>query len=106
MRPANLYTRRTALTFISVAAPAFGQSGGEKQPMPHPVVHFEIGCRDRAKTAQFFAQLFGWQIQDGPAATIDTNSKQGITGHITSLGHEPQHYTMFYVGRERPGLPG
>ena len=37
------------------------------------------------------------EIQDGPAATIDTNSKQGITGHITSLGHEPQHYTMFYV---------
>ena len=48
--------------------------------MPNPVVHFEIGCRDRAKTAQFFTQLFGWQIQDGPAATIDTNSKQGITG--------------------------
>ena len=65
--------------------------------MPHPVVHFEIGCRDRAKTAQFFTQLFGWQIQDGPAATIDTGSKQGIPGHITSLGHEPQHYTIFYV---------
>lgn len=66
--------------------------------MPHPVVHFEIGCRDRAKTAQFFGGLFGWNIQNnGPASDIDTASQQGIAGHITSLGHEPQHYTIFYV---------
>ena len=62
--------------------------------MAHPVVHFEIGCTDRAKTDQFFSELFGWKI--GPAI-IDTGSAQGIQGHITSLGHEPQHYTMFYV---------
>ena len=62
--------------------------------MGHPVLHFEIGCRDRAKTDQFFSELFGWKI--GPAI-IDTGSPQGIQGHITSLGHEPQHYTMFYV---------
>ena len=62
--------------------------------MGHPVVYFEIGCRDRAKTEHFFEELFGWHI--GPAS-IDTGSQQGIPGHITSLGHEPQHYTMFYV---------
>ena len=65
--------------------------------MGQPVVHFEIGCRDRAKTARFFTDLFGWHIQDGPASTIDTASTRGIPGHITSLGHEPHHYTMFYV---------
>jgi len=66
--------------------------------MSNPVVHFEIGCRDRAKTEQFFGELFGWHIgHNGPASTIDTGSPQGIAGHITSLGHEPQHYTMFYV---------
>jgi len=66
--------------------------------MAHPVVYFEIGCRDRAKTAQFFTDLFSWQIQqNGPASTIDTASQKGIQGHITSLGHEPQHYTIFYV---------
>jgi len=64
--------------------------------MAHPVVHFEIGCRDRAKTQQFFGELFGWQIESGPAGAID-NGGQGISGHITSLGHEPHHYTMFYV---------
>jgi hypothetical protein len=62
--------------------------------MGHPVVHFEIGCRDRAKTDQFFSELFGWQIS--PTA-IDTGGEKGIPGHIVSLGHEPEHYTMFYV---------
>lgn len=66
--------------------------------MGHPVVHFEIGCRDIAKTEQFFGELFGWKMQrGGPASMIDTGSAQGVPGHITSLGHEPQHYTMFYV---------
>jgi predicted enzyme related to lactoylglutathione lyase len=65
--------------------------------MGQPVVHFEIGCRDRAKTAQFFTGLFGWHVQDGPAAAIDTAAGRGIPGHITSLGHEPFNYTIFYV---------
>jgi predicted enzyme related to lactoylglutathione lyase len=64
--------------------------------MGHPVVHFEIGCRDSAKTQEFYAKLFDWKIQQaGPAAMIDTGG--GITGHITALGHEPFHYTTFYV---------
>ncbi len=66
--------------------------------MGQPVVHFEIGCRDVGKTHQFFSELFGWHIQQaGPAAVIDTASQRGVPGHITSLGHEPYHYTMFYV---------
>lgn len=66
--------------------------------MGHPVVHFEIGCRDRAKTEQFFSSLFGWHMEGaGPASIIDTGSKAGVPGHITMLGHEPHHYTIFYV---------
>ncbi|HME06297.1 MAG TPA: VOC family protein [Bryobacteraceae bacterium] len=66
--------------------------------MGQPVVHFEIGCKDRAKTEEFFRNLFGWQIQPmGPASIIDTASQAGIPGHITSLGHEPHQYTIFYV---------
>lgn len=66
--------------------------------MGQPVVHFEIGCRDSAKTADFFSRLFGWQMQAmGPATMIDTDGAGGIQGHITSLGHEPHHYTTFYV---------
>jgi predicted enzyme related to lactoylglutathione lyase len=93
IRPESLYTRRAALT-LAAATPLWSQSQGTARP----VVHFEIGCRDRAKTAQFFGELFGWHIDStGPAGTIDAGSPGGIPGHITSLGHEPQHYTMFYV---------
>jgi uncharacterized protein len=66
--------------------------------MGQPVVHFEIGCRDSGKTAAFFAQLFGWDMQAmGPATMVNTGSTTGIQGHISSLGHEPHHYTTFYV---------
>jgi predicted enzyme related to lactoylglutathione lyase len=66
--------------------------------MGQPVVHFEIGCKNRENTEQFFSKLFGWQMQPaGPASMIDTAAKAGIQGHITSLGHEPHQYTIFYV---------
>jgi uncharacterized protein len=66
--------------------------------MPNPVVHFEIGCKDIAKTSQFYSSLFGWQGQPmGPATMIQTGSQAGIQGHFSALGHEPHHYTIFYV---------
>ena len=66
--------------------------------MSNPVVHFEIGCRDSAKTQKFFSDLFDWQIeQQGPAAMIAAASDDGIGGHITALGHEPHNYVTVYV---------
>jgi|SRR5579872_311615 len=66
--------------------------------MGQPVVHFEIGCRDLAKTSDFFSRLFDWQMQTmGPAAMVNTGGAGGIQGHMTVLGHEPHHYTIFYV---------
>jgi predicted enzyme related to lactoylglutathione lyase len=95
----EILTRRAALLLAAAAPPLLGQRGGK--PMGRPVVHFEIGCRDSAKTGDFYAKLFGWQITAaGPAANIETGNPQGIQGHITSLGHEPEHYTMFYVDVE------
>ena len=71
------------------------QQGGA---MARPVVHFEIGCKDGKRTQEFYAKLFDWNIeQQGPAAMI-APGPGGIPGHITSLGHEPEHYTIFYVG--------
>lgn len=64
--------------------------------MPNPICHFEIGCRDLAKTKEFFNELFDWKMDDaGPATFIGTGDDVG--GHITALGHEPHHYTIFYV---------
>jgi predicted enzyme related to lactoylglutathione lyase len=67
--------------------------------MGQPVVHFEIGCRDKSKTTAFFADLFGWELTEaGPASMIDTQARGvGIQGHVTALGHEPHQYTIFYV---------
>lgn len=68
--------------------------------MAHPVVHFEIGCKDSEKTQAFYRDLFDWKIEAmGPAAMIAAEGN-GITGHITALGHEPHHYTIFYVAVE------
>jgi predicted enzyme related to lactoylglutathione lyase len=58
---------------------------------PNPIIHFEIGCRDSARTQQLYRALFDWKIE---AASIQG---AGIGGHINALGHEPQNYTMFYV---------
>jgi uncharacterized protein len=64
--------------------------------MPNPIIHFEIGCRDRAQTQAFFGKLFDWQMHEaGPATMINTGGL--VTDHITALGHEPHHYTTFYV---------
>jgi uncharacterized protein len=65
--------------------------------MSHPVVHFEIGCKDKEKTSVFYRQVFGWTIDSGPVGTIDTGATEGIQGHIASLGHEPHQFTHFYV---------
>lgn len=58
----------------------------------HPVVHFEIGCRDLAATKDFYQKLFGWPIND----QFEIAGAE-LSGHLTSLGHDPQHYTIFYV---------
>ena len=66
--------------------------------MGRPVVHFEIGCRDRVRTAEFFSKLFEWNMQEsGPATLIDTGAGGGINGHMTALGHEPHNYVTVYI---------
>lgn len=66
--------------------------------MPNPVIHFEIGCQDLEKTRKFYGDLFGWStMAAGPSAVIDTHSPKSASGHMTALGHEPHHYTIFYV---------
>jgi hypothetical protein len=95
----DMLTRRAALLLAAAAPQLLGQSG--EKSMGRPVVHFEIGCRDQARTGDFYSKLFGWQITTaGPASNIQTGSSEGIPGHITSLGHEPEHYTTFYVDVE------
>ena len=66
--------------------------------MGSPVVHFEIGCRDKERTAAFYRDAFGWEIDSGPSGRIRTGSDDAVGGHVTALGHEPHNYVLFYVG--------
>jgi uncharacterized protein len=69
-----------------------------KKIMGLPVVHFEIGCRNKEVTEAFYGQMFDWNIaQSHGAAMIHTGNDIGIHGHITALGHEPHNYVTFYV---------
>lgn len=67
--------------------------------MPSPVIRFEIGCRDREKTADFYRGVFDWDIGPGPnpGATEIAAAAGGIAGHIVSLGHEPHNYVTVYM---------
>ena len=65
--------------------------------MAHPVVHFEIGCKDKPATSAFYQYVIGWAIDPGPGGMIDTGSTQGIAGHIAALGHEPHQFTHVYI---------
>src|SRR3984885_10136059 len=65
--------------------------------MAHPVVHFEIGCKDKETTSAFYQNVFGWSIDPGPMGLIDTGSPQGIPAHIAALAHEPHQFTHFYI---------
>lgn len=65
--------------------------------MGNPVVHFEIGCKDKTTTSAFYTGMFDWKIDDGPMGMIGTGSTEGIQGHIAALGHEPHQFTHIYV---------
>jgi len=71
-----------------------GTSEGTGGPVASkdPVVHFEIGCRDLAATKDFYQKMFDWPIDEHYQI-----AEAGLPGHLVSLGHEPQHYTTFYV---------
>lgn len=69
--------------------------------MGNPIVYFEIGCRDRVATSQFYEHLFDWTVRpEEHSHVVSSGSNRGIDGHIASLGHEPHAYTMFYVSVE------
>ena len=78
----------------AAAAQSNPQTATEKKKQNNPVVHFEIGCRDLVKTKAFYGKLFEWDIAQ--SGIINTGS-EGIGGHITSLGHEPNNYVTVYV---------
>jgi uncharacterized protein len=62
-----------------------------------PIVHFEIGCRDKERSAAFYREAFGWEIDTGPRSSIRTGPDHEIGGRLVALGHEPHNYVTVYV---------
>jgi predicted enzyme related to lactoylglutathione lyase len=53
-------------------------------------VHWEINARDPQKQREFYAQLFNWQIGDGPAMRIPPGvggPEPGPGGHLRQSEH-------------------
>ncbi|MEO1135787.1 MAG: VOC family protein [Pseudomonadota bacterium] len=66
--------------------------------MGSPVIRFDIGCKDKARTVAFYEKVFGWSASEAPFNTeITTGGGKGIDGAITALGHEPHNYVMIYM---------
>jgi len=70
----------------------------------NPVVHFEVGGPDDQPLAEFYRELFGWDLQPFPGGgytMIDTRGGGGINGGIgKSRTGEP--WSTFYVEAEDP----
>jgi predicted enzyme related to lactoylglutathione lyase len=66
--------------------------------MAHPVVHFEISGPDDRRLADFYASLFGWDMQPVPGidyTLIDTGTA-GINGGIEKVT-DARPATTFYI---------
>ncbi len=64
--------------------------------MPNPICHFEIGVRDQKKAGEFYAKVFDWKLEPAPHGTM-LRTGVDVSGHLSTLGHEPHNYTIFYV---------
>ncbi len=69
--------------------------------MPHPVVHFEIACKDGEAGQKFYADLFGWKISaDNPMkyGIVEKGGENGIGGGITGIFEGSDHPGVtFYI---------
>jgi hypothetical protein len=68
----------------------------------HPIVHIEFSAIDREAAGKFYADLFGWKIQQMPEfnyATFETGTDPG--GGINPISESyPAGTVVFYVGTD------
>jgi uncharacterized protein len=71
--------------------------------MADPVVHFELMGTDREALGRFYAELFGWHVEnmaEPPYAVIDTHGGAGINGGIGSVGKDADRYVAVYAATD------
>ncbi len=69
--------------------------------MSRPIVHFEINVKDRAKSAEFYSQLFGWKTSSAPGfdySLVEPAHENTIGGGIGPYQPGQGPSITFYVG--------
>jgi uncharacterized protein len=56
-----------------------GSPGAKGENMGQPVVHFEVIGKDGEKLQQFYAELFGWEIDTNNPGRYGTVAREGNT---------------------------
>lgn len=68
----------------------------------HNIVHVEFSTSDREATGKFYAELFGWDVQQMPEmnyATFETG--EGVGGGFNPTSDEyPAGTTIVYIGTD------
>ena len=68
----------------------------------HPIVHVEFSAQDREAAGEFYANLFGWQIQQMPEMNYATfDSGEGIGGGLNPVNENyPAGSVIVYIGTD------
>lgn len=68
----------------------------------HPIVHVEFSAVDRVTAGKFYADIFGWHVQQMPEmdyATFETH--EGVGGGFSPVGESnPAGTTMVHIGTD------
>ena len=73
--------------------------------MGAPVVHFEVNVKDAKKAQEFYANLFGWEINaNNPVGygLVNTGMKTGINGGIGQVEGDKPPFVTFYAAVDKP----
>jgi uncharacterized protein len=69
----------------------------------HPIVHIELSSKDRERDAQFYHELFGWEIQQIPDmnyATFATGKDEPGGGFNPINEDNPAGTVMIYINTD------
>ena len=72
----------------------------------HPIVHIEISAKDRVAASKFYADVFGWKVEQVPEMNYATfEAEGGPGGGFNPVTEEnPAGTVTVYIGAE--DIPG
>lgn len=68
----------------------------------HPIVHIEFSAANRETTGKFYADIFGWEVQQVPEMNYATfASQEGLGGGFNPVNEtSPAGTTVVYIGTD------